>query len=47
MPQNLSAQRYEHLEKLVKDTEEMKFPRLLITVNGWHGIYSLLTGQRI
>ncbi|THV57552.1 alpha/beta hydrolase family protein [Chryseobacterium candidae] len=26
MPQNLSAQRYEHLEKLVKDTEEMKFP---------------------
>lgn len=25
MPQNLSAQRYEHLEKLVKDTEEMKF----------------------
>ncbi|KFF76017.1 hypothetical protein HX13_01310 [Chryseobacterium sp. P1-3] len=27
MPQNLSAQRYEHLEKLVKDTEEMKFPQ--------------------
>lgn len=26
IPQNLSAQRYEHLEKLVKDTEEMKFP---------------------
>ncbi|WP_343643144.1 prolyl oligopeptidase family serine peptidase [Chryseobacterium sp.] len=26
MPQNLSAQRYDHLEKLVKDTEEMKFP---------------------
>ncbi|PRA97547.1 hypothetical protein CQ046_21515 [Chryseobacterium sp. MYb7] len=27
MPQNLSAQRYEHLEKLVRDTEEMKFPQ--------------------